>query len=186
MTSIPSDGKKPMQPLNVVGALAGGMIGVYCGLAILIPLAGGAIVLSQNKRFAAARWAPFLTAVAVIFGHLVWMLVGALILPAQFMVIAIDMVIMAVGLLWLVLRPGLGPVILLGIFEVVCLVVNANTILAMEFGSAGHKALVAHIVLRLAALAALVTGYVKFKKDQLQAQAETQVQTPPPPLPPSN
>lgn len=158
----------------MAAGVVGAIVGLYCGLNILIPLFGSMIVFAQIKRVQQARWKPFLAAVAIIIGHLLWMIVGAIIVPAQAMAIVPDIIVMLAGILWLILRPGLGPVILLVVFEVLCVVINGFAILPHEFGSPIHKALVAHLALRLGTICSLIVGYLEWKKRQA---------TTPPPLP---
>ena len=156
-------------------------MGVYCGLSLLIPLIGAFIVLVQGKRewVRQARWQPFLMGIAVICGHVFWMLVALAFIGVrqQALVILPDLIIFASGILWLILRPGLGPVILLIAFEAIVLIVNIITILPMAFASPDHKALTAHIALRIGAIAALVAGYRQFQKNQNNVSA-SQASTP--------
>ena len=98
--------KKNAHPLLTVSGLLGGVIGFYCGIMLFIPFAGAMIALFLAKHFAPATLKPFTAALAVIFGHAVWMLVGGLLTHSIAPVIA-DVLIIAAGLLWLVLRPGL-------------------------------------------------------------------------------
>lgn len=172
MSAVDSPQKKPANPFVTVSGILGGVIGYYCGLMILIPLAAGMVALLIARRFAPMALKPFIPALAVIFGHMVWMLVGVLITHTVALVIA-DLIVIAAGLLWLALRPGLGPVILLGVYEALALVVNVAGIIHLDFGSVGHKALTAHIALRIFALVSLIAGYRGFRKDQAAQVIET-------------
>jgi hypothetical protein len=69
---------------------------------------------------------------------------------------------MVAGLLWLILRPGLGPVVLLCIYEVVSVVMNIAGIIHLDFNSELHRAYTAHIALRMFALAMLIGGYLGY------------------------
>lgn len=160
--------KKPPHPLLPVSGLLGAVVGFYCGMMLFIPIAGAVIAFLLAKRFASTALKPFIAALAVIFGHLAWMLVGGLLTPSGFARVIADSAIIVVGLLWLVLRPGFGPVLLLGIYECISLVVNVIGILQFEFGSVGHKALAAHIALRLFALVSLIAGYRQLRKNQAE------------------
>jgi hypothetical protein len=160
-----SEENKSLHPSRVISWIVGGMVGFYCGFMLFIPLAAGMFALFLAKRLAPETLKPFNGALAIIFGHLAWMLVGALLVRVGLAPVIIDLGIMIAGLLWLVLRPGLGPVILLSIYEGVSLVVNIIAILQVEYGSVPHKALAAHIALRLFAIGALVVGYRQFKQE---------------------
>ncbi len=177
MSTEASAPKKSANPFLTVSGILGGVIGFYCGLMLFIPFAGAAAALLLAKHFASEKLKPFTAALAVIFGHLAWMLVGGFFIPAGLAQVIPDLVIIIAGLLWLVLRPGLGPVILLGIYEGISLVVNVVGIFQFDYGTAGHKALTAHIALRLFALASLFTGYRQFRKNQAEP---AQMEVPPP------
>lgn len=177
MSTDDSQPKKPAHPFLTVSGLIGGVIGFYCGVMILIPLVGGMVPLLLAKRSMPARLKPFTPAFAVIFGHMVWLLFGVVFAHVVAPVIA-DLAIIVAGLLWLALRPGLGPVILLSSYEALSLVVNVMGIIHLDFGTVGHKALAAHIALRIFALAALIAGYREFRKNQ----AAQNIATPPDPL----
>ena len=82
--------------------------------------------------------------------------------------VVLDLVLIVVGVAWLILRPGLGPVVLLGIYQGFGLVVNIVAICGHQFGSVGHKALTASIALRLFAVVALLDGYWQFRKNQIE------------------
>jgi hypothetical protein len=158
--------KKAVHPLFTLAGLVGGVIGYYCGIVLLIPFVVAFIFLLLARRFSSDSVVPFNMALAVVFGHLVWMFVGGLSAKSGFAPIILDMAIMVAGLVWLALRPGLGPVILLGVYEGIALTVNMFAIRHFEFGSPGHKALTAHVALRLYAIAALVSGYRQFRKQK--------------------
>src|SRR5260370_30211420 len=132
MSTDESQQKKPAHPFLTVAGLLGGVIGFYCGLMILIPLAGGMVALLLAKRFAPAAIRPLTPALAVIFGHMIWMLVGVIFAHIIAPVIA-DLEVIVAGLLWLALRPGLGPVILLSIYEAFSLVVNIAGVIHLDF-----------------------------------------------------
>ena len=158
--------KKAAHPLSTIAGLVGGVVGYYCGITVLIPIAVAVVFLLLARRFASDSVMPFNMALAVVFGHLVWMFVGGLSAKTGFAPIILDMAIMVAGLVWLTLRPGLGPVILLGVYEGISLTVNIFAIRHFEFGSAGHKALTAHVALRLYSIAALGSGYRQFRKQK--------------------
>jgi hypothetical protein len=166
MSSEDSKQKRTVHPLLTVAGLVGGVVGYYCGITLLIPFAMAFVFLLLARRFASEGVMPFNMALAVVFGHLVWMFIGGLSAKTGFAPIILDMTITVAGLIWLTLRPGLGPVILLGVYEGISLIVNIFAILHFEFGSAGHKALTAHLALRLYAIAALVSGYRQFRKQK--------------------
>jgi hypothetical protein len=78
MSTNATQQKKPIRPFRMVLGLLGIVIGFYCGPMIFIPLAGGTIACLLAMRFAPTAAKPFIPALAVIFGHMFWMLVGAI------------------------------------------------------------------------------------------------------------
>jgi uncharacterized membrane protein len=84
--------------------------------------------------------------------------------------VGLDIIVLAAGLVWLWTRPSLGPVILLGIYQLVAGVVNAIMLLNAQVASVQHKALVAHLCFRIAAVAFLIAGYVKTRKQQSEVR----------------
>ena len=166
MSNQTPDRKPAAPPLRILAALVGAAFGIYCGLMILIPLAIAMGALLLGKRFASVPLKCFGAALAVLFGHSMWMLIGALWLQAGFGPLLFDLAIIIAGSLWLMLRPGIGSVILLGIYEFIGLIVNIKDIFSYEFATIGHRALSAHIALRLVALFALLAGYRQFLKTQ--------------------
>jgi hypothetical protein len=146
------------QALGVVGALGGILIGKYTGLNLLIPLAGAFLCGYLFKKLAGERAQSMLAAFAVQGGHALWMVVGFLVVGELNWNVA-DVVLLVVGLVWLAAAPGLGPVLLLGIYHLFGLAMNAWVFAQASFGAPEHKALVVHIILRLVAVATLYVGW---------------------------
>src|SRR4029079_17853780 len=84
--------------------------------------------------------------------------------------VAIDLVILAIGLVWLWARPNLGAVILLGLYQLSAGAVNVFALMHAQPGSVTHKALVAHLAMRTAALAFLISGFMKASKEKSLVQ----------------
>jgi len=169
------------QLLNFLFSGLGLALGYYCGLMIFFPIAGALIAMALAKRFAPKSFTPFLTALGIIAGHGFWMLSSVILLAimqqgsllANFMPVSIDLVIIAVGIAWLLWRPGLGPVIFLGLYEIILLVMNALVLFTSPLGMAHPQALVLHIVLRMLALVMLIVGYCQSRPVPVEeAQAE--------------
>jgi hypothetical protein len=166
MSNQPPNRKRAAQPLQLIAAVVGAAFGIYCGLMILIPLGAAMVALLFGKRFASGAPRCFGAVLTVLFGHLIWMLTGALWLQAGFGPLLVDLAAIVIGSIWLMLRPGIGPVALLGIYELISLILNINEIFSYELGKVGHRAPSAHIALRLFALFALMAGYRQFLKGQ--------------------
>jgi hypothetical protein len=148
----------------------GAIIGWYCGATLLIRAIGIGTVFIVAKVSPIPRLQPLVGALAIQFGHGLWMLVGGIMQPDGMKLVIYDLILLAIGLVWLMARPGLVPVLLLGIYQLYAIVKNGIAIDVYSFGSVPHKSLVASIALRLAAIIALYVGYQRFRKNELGAE----------------
>jgi hypothetical protein len=149
--------------INIVGGIVGVAIGVYAGINILIPLSLTAAVWWAGKKLLSSSKQLYLPAIAVQTGHLLWLLVGLIYLRAYGLDL-LDVVILCVGVTWLLLRPGLAPVLLLTVFQVLALAVNGVSFADATIGTNPHKALFVHMVWRLMALFFMWHAYVQSRK----------------------
>jgi hypothetical protein len=147
--------QKPKSPWLSVGGIVGAVIGFYCGIMMVIPIVLAAIVFAILKKIEAPKFELFKLGAAAIIGHMAWMTLGAATVPAAAGQVVPDIVLMILGFIWLVAKPGAGPVWFFTLYEIICLVVNVLSILGTQFGSSGHKALTAHISLRIFIIVAL-------------------------------
>jgi hypothetical protein len=167
---IPTDApvKKPTSPAgqlgSVIGSVFGLAVGWYCGINLVLPL-GAAFGLGWLLTKIPHSPTTFRLAWAVQAGHALWMMAGVA-LTGLWTQVAIDLVVLAVGLVWLWARPNLGAVIFLGLYQLSAGVVNVVALIHAQPGSVMHKALVAHVALRGAALALLVSGFMKASKEK--------------------
>lgn len=149
---------------GVVGAIVGIAVGRYCGFHLLIPLAL-AFGLGWLLTKIPASPAAFRGAWAVQAAHALWMgIAGSL--TGAWSQVGLDIIVLIIGLVWLWTRPGLGPVVLLGVYQLAAAAINLFMLFSAETASEQHKALVAHLSLRAAAVAFLIPGYVKKREQQ--------------------
>ena len=92
-----------------------------------------------------------MAAAAVQAGHLLWIAVGLIVIGAL-TVDLVDIAILLIGVAWLLLRPGLAPVIVLTIYQVLALLINLFAFLSFPIGHNLHRALLVHIIWRGLAL----------------------------------
>ena len=149
--------------INIVGGIIGAAIGVYAGVNVLIPLGMTAAVWWAGKKLLSSSKQLYLPAIAVQTGHLLWLSVGLIYLGA-FGLDLLDVIILIVGLTWLLLRPGLAPVLLLTVFQVLALAINGVSFAEATIGTNPHKALFVHMVWRLMALFFMWHAYVQSRK----------------------
>jgi hypothetical protein len=131
----------------IVATVAAIALGVYCGLHLVLPLAlTGLVWWAARKRFP-DRSPDYVAAASVLGGHLLWIAVGLVVIGAL-TVDLVDIAIMLGGVFWLLLRPGLAPVIVLTVYEVLLLLINLLAFLGFPIGHNLHRALLIHIIWR--------------------------------------
>ena len=69
-----------------------------------------------------------------------------------------DLILMAVGLAWLFAKPGAGVVWYFTFVEGISAIINVGFLFQQPFGTLQHKALVAHICLRVFIVVSLWAG----------------------------
>jgi hypothetical protein len=158
----------------LLGAAGGWALSKYCGALILIPGVVAFLLVIVIKKTGLGPWA-FAGAIAVTAGHLAWFLAGAFMAGAWSSVIY-DVVLLSAGILWLWLRPGLGPVIFLGVIQLAAIAIHLMALPSATFGDSVHRALTAHGALRVISIVCLVAGYLKFRKERA-ASSSTETAT---------
>ena len=160
-------------PGGIIGGLSGlggGLVGIYSGLNLLIPLAGSmaAIFVGQRTITGPARY--FVQAVGVQAGHMMWFMLGLIVAgPAQLGQVLFDVTFMTAGLVWLVQKPGEAPVKALLAWQGLAIAINLLFLLGARPGSQEHRALVAHLAMRAAAIYYLVIGLREWRKTAVVA-----------------
>ena len=155
-------------PGGIIGGLAGlggGLVGIYSGLNLLIPFVASmaAIWLLQQTIKGQAR--HFVHAVGVQIGHMVWFVAGLIVAGFNLLgQVAFDVTFVSAGLVWLVKKPGEWPVRALLAWQGLAIFINVLLLLAARPGSQEHRALVAHLTMRGAAIAYLITGLKEWRK----------------------
>ena len=140
-----------MKAKGVLASVIGGATGIYAGLVILAPLAFTGAAWFVGSKLLKPRDPAYLQAIAIQAGHLCWLALGMAMLGTLGANV-LDLAVLGVGVAWLWFRPGLWPVVLMSVFQVLALIVNVMAITPHPIGSVMHKALVVHIAWRLAAL----------------------------------
>lgn len=146
-------------------ALVGAAIGQYSGLALLIPLGAAAAFWAITSKTATGTTKVVHPAVAVQVGHVVWFFVAAFSSPAALSSIWFDILLMTGGLIWLYLKPGLGPIVLLTAWQALALLINVQALVEASIGTAAHKALLVHVALRITAIYLMVTTIAVLRRE---------------------
>lgn len=144
---------------GVAAAVIGALIGRYSGVSLIIPLAAAALAWALASRIVTGNARHFLAAISVQVGHVVWFAIGILAAGAAGLAqVGFDILIMAAGLAWLIIRPGRWPVIFLSFWQALSLLFNVQAFAEATVASAAHRALVVHIALRVSSIYFMVTG----------------------------
>lgn len=143
---------------TIIGSGVGLAIGLYAGIHVIVPfslLFGVLWILGKTNTVPPAGRGI----IAVLTAQFGWMFLGAA-LTGEWNVVWFDLLFLGGGVLWLLFSVNAVPVIILLMFELGVLVINGNVFLQLSLGSAEHRAMTVHLVLRFIALAVLVNGLV--------------------------
>lgn len=153
---------------SVLGSVFGIAVPWYCGIHLVIPL-GFAFGIGWLLTKIPHSPTTFRLAWAVQAGHAFWM--ACALFTGHWTQVAINLVVLAVGLVWLWARPNFGAVIFLGLYQLSAGAVNVVALVHAQPGSVMHKALVAHLAIRAATAALLVSGFMKASNQKALLQA---------------
>lgn len=159
----PRTGSRGPAAIRLVGAAVAIALGAYSGLHLLLPLAATALAWWAGRRLLPDSRHVVLPAVAVQIGHLLWLTFGQVVrggLDAG----VIDLLILTLGVVWLVARPGLAPILVLTLYQSWALVTNAAAFAAAEPGTLAHRALLIHLVWRGLALVLMWRAYATSRR----------------------
>jgi hypothetical protein len=163
------DRSQSANPLAMIGGAAGAAVGYavsqYTGLMALVPLGAALLFGFLAAKVVGPATKPMVPAFAVQAGQLLWFIVGA-VTTGQYQAVLPDLIILAIGVVWLLARPGLGAVLLLGIYQGISFAINAAMFASASVGSVEHKALLVHLIFRAAAVVLMVAGLRKSRTDK--------------------
>ena len=147
-----------MKAWGIVALVVGIAAGAYSRIHLLIPLVLTGLVWWAAGRLRPERSREFVGAVAVQAGHLLWIGIGLVVIGAL-TVDLVDIVILLAGVAWLLVKPGLVPVVLLTIYQVAALLINLVAFLNFPIGENLHRALLIHLIWRVLALILMWRAY---------------------------
>lgn len=133
---------------GVLAGIVGIIVGRYAGFALVIPTGIAVAVYAVGSRQVSGARRLVMPAVAVVGGHLGWMILGV-ITAGQLGAVWLDLPVFGLVLLWLLRRPGPAPLWTLTALQAVAFVTNVVTMAGVEFGTSDHRALLVHIVFRI-------------------------------------
>lgn len=152
---------------GVLALVAGAAVGLYSGIFLLVLLAATLGVRWLGKKLLNPVAQAYLWAIALQAGQMLMLVAFVLVVPLMTSLpirldyfFLLNVAIPIAGLIWLVARPGLKPVVFLSAFQVFALVENGVNFSAMVVGSLNHKALAAHMLWRILALFLMWQSYI--------------------------
>lgn len=156
--------------LNIIGLIVGvGMgyfLGLYTGFNFIIPIVLTFIFALVVKKVYKQVLIPMIPAIAVLGGSLFWILLGT-ILTKSISSALIEIILLLIGLIWLIIRPGISSVIFLTAYLVFALFGHILGFLSVKFGTEAHKALLVHIILKISILLSMFVGLKLIRKQKI-------------------
>jgi len=149
-----------MKASIIVATVVGIAVGVYSGTHLLIPLALTGVVWWVVRKCLPDRPGVLVAAAAVQAGHLLWIAVG-LIVIGRLTVDLLDIAILLIGVVWLLARPGLAPVIVLTVYQSLAILIGLFAFLGFPVGHNLHRALLVHLLWRVLALILMWRAHAK-------------------------
>jgi hypothetical protein len=162
-----ADSEKESLWSKFIGLLAlifGAYIGKYNWLALIIVVGGAVLFYWLASKYNKKKLKPFLPAIAVLGGQFAWFLFGFL-YANNFAYVLFDVILILIGVIWLVLQPSMGPVILLALYESISFILNIVKILTTQLEAGIFAAFLLHAILRISAIVFLLIGYKKIRRE---------------------
>lgn len=154
--------------LKISSAL-GALVGWYAGLSLLLPLALALLIGVVTYRLCSPSRKPLLQAFSVQAAQTSFILVGIALVgfdgPQLFSLI--DVVVCGIGLAWLMVKPGRGPLFLLALYQILLLGFNVVMFSSIPYGDPMSKGLAANMLLRVIALISMLETYQGMRKGTL-------------------
>jgi len=168
MSDLPTAQKEghASKTLGIFGWIMGAAAGIYSGINLLIPLFATGAVWWVGERLLNDEKKVILPAFSVNAGHCLWLALGVALTGAGALsAVGADLIVYAIGLIWLLLKPSLGSLYLLGIFQLLSVGINGYSFAEATIGSATHKALLVHVIWRAMSLFFMLKLFLILKKE---------------------
>jgi hypothetical protein len=144
-------------------------VGRYSGLMLLLPVGAATAVWAVVSRVEIRTPKYLLAAIAVQSGHVIWLLTALFISEGRTVLHLIEVVLMTGSLIWLCLSPGIWPVVLLTVWQSLVLLLTVEAFTEATVGTLAHKALLVHIIFRIAAIYLMIVGIKTLQRDAERA-----------------
>jgi hypothetical protein len=154
--------------------VAGLAIGLYTGIFILFMMVGYFTTSWLGKKFLNGKAVEYIETIAIqaslilVPAAFMTYIVANGLMPLTYVFVLFDVALPIVGLMWLIKRPSLNPLIVLTIFQLIVLAVNFINIFEMNIGTQDHKALSNYIVWRIGAIYFMWSVYFNNKNNDVR------------------
>ena len=173
MINMSEDQKKKLSKVlsNATGVTAFA-VSFYVGAEILwLPLLSMTVVWFCCSRLVKNEQRSFFVpAFSILTGYLVW-LADAMIIT-EILELMIDVTLILISVTWIMARPGLKPVIYSSAVLILHIIINITVISDAKVNSLAFKALLAHIGIKVFALAFLWQGYSRLCSFNRQTETD--------------
>lgn len=153
------------------------VVGWYSSTFFFLLLLPSLLIYWLAKKFLPADAAIYAFSIAVQSAQVIVgpvfmvVLISRMQAPINLIGLMVDTVVPVAGLVWLVIKPGLKPVVFLSVFQVGMLIFNGYVSLQLPIGDSQHKAVVAHIFWRVEALATMWSSLMNYEPSSAKAIA---------------
>jgi hypothetical protein len=161
-----------MQSLHVLAGIGGGAVGVYCGIHFVIPFLTTVLVWWLGSKLLTGDRKILLAAFSVQAGHGLWMTLGMLGAATRPAVLP-DLVLYLIGLVWLIKKPSVGPLYFLGVYQLLSISYNGYVFTTVPLGSAAQKALIVHLIWRIAAMVLMARLFLTLRSRERKPLGST-------------
>ena len=155
--------KSKRGPLEWFELIAGLLFGIYAGLNFIIPLIIAAIIFFTLLKLTDPQKEVWLGAISAQAGLALWIIADVMLVGHPNSAL-LGPTLLLFGCLWIFLKPGASPVIVLSIYQLIALTSNVYAFLDDGFKTGVDRALSVKIVFRVVALAFMASALIKTRK----------------------
>lgn len=151
---VEEEGRGKGVPWMTISGLLWLGIAKVLGISMFLAFAGIAIAFLLSAKFLPPRARGFIMSFAVQSGHLLSMAIGRVfgLGIGGLLVLLPDIVLFGSALVWLVVKPGLGPILMLFVLQVAVSTLSAIQLSSSLDNPIAVRALIVHLLVRAIAL----------------------------------
>lgn len=141
------------------------VVTLYTGFYMLYQLVAYSLIFFLGKKYLSPAATPYIQTIAIQASLIILLCVYLVILYTNdFLYFSniFELVLSCFtlfGLIWLIQRPGINPVIMLTVFHLTLIIIGLRELFIMEVGSIFHRALANFIIWRIVGLILMWAAY---------------------------